>query len=320
MVTGSATDGLKVVFFGTPGFAVPTLEALLRSNHSVAAVVTQPDRPSGRGHRLSSPPVKALAIAAGLPVLQPPRLKDAALLAELASMGADFGIVAAYGKILSADVLGVTRRGFLNVHASLLPRYRGAAPVHRAVIAGERETGVTIMRMVLALDAGPMLARASRPIDPDETSEAVEGDLARLGGALLVGTLDALAVGEVAEVAQDDRDVTYAHKLSKDDGIVDWRWAAERIHNLVRGLHPWPHAFTFLDGRRFILRSSRWAAVSAPAEPGTIVEASGSRLAVSTGSGVLEILELQSEGRRPMTAREFLAGHPLSAGRRFNSS
>jgi methionyl-tRNA formyltransferase len=213
----------------------------------------------------------------------------------------------------------VTARGFFNVHASLLPRYRGAAPVHRAIIAGERQTGVTIMRMVQALDAGPMLARASRPIGPDETSDVVEADLARLGAALLVDTLDALAIGEVPETSQDDSDATYAHKLTKEDGIVDWRWPAERIHNLVRGLHPWPHAFTFLDGRRFILRSTRWAAASVSAEPGTILESSGGRLAVATGSGVLEVLEIQSEGTRSMTVREFLAGRPLSAGARFRS-
>ncbi|HVH28722.1 MAG TPA: methionyl-tRNA formyltransferase [Vicinamibacterales bacterium] len=319
MVTRSTTETLRVVFFGTPAFAVPTLEALLGSRHTVTGVVTQPDRPSGRGQRISSPPVKALALTAGLPVLQPPTLKDAALLEHLASMKADFGIVAAYGKILTTAVLAVTERGFLNVHASLLPRYRGAAPVHRAIIAGEPQTGVTIMRVVQALDAGPMLARESRPIGPDETSVAVEHDLARLGAALLIRTLDALAIGEVPEMAQDDRDATYARKLTKDDGIVDWRWSAERIHDLVRGLHPWPHAFTFLDGRRFILRSARRTAGSASAEPGTVLEASGGRLTVATGTGVLEILEIQSEGTRSMTAREFLAGHPLSAGERFRS-
>jgi methionyl-tRNA formyltransferase len=317
MVTPSPGDPLRVVFFGTPDFAVPSLAALLRSRHTVVGVVTQPDRPRGRGQKTTDAPVKVLAVSAGVPVLQPARLKDAAFLETLTAMHTDVGVVAAYGKMLTSEVLAVPRLGFVNVHASLLPRYRGAAPVHRAVIAGERQTGVTIMRVVQALDAGPMLAHAPRPIGPDETSEDVERDLARLGAGLLVITLDDLAAGSGHEVAQDDSRATYARKLSKEDGAVDWQWPAERIHNLVRGLHPWPHAFTFLDGRRLILRRTRWSAEPAPAAAGTIVEASGDRLAVATGSGILEVVEIQPEGRRTMTVREFLAGHPLAPGNRF---
>lgn len=311
---------LRVVFFGTPDFAVPTLEALLRSPHIVCGVVTQPDRPRGRGQRILDAPVKTAAAAAGAPILQPQRLRDAAFLETLTALRPDLGVVAAYGKILTDHLLAIPKYGFINVHASLLPRYRGAAPVHRAVIAGERETGVTIMRVVKALDAGPMLADARRPIAADETSGEVERDLARVGAALLIATLDEWAAGRLRETPQDDSQATYAHKLQKDEGRIDWRWPAERLHNLIRGLHPWPHAFTFLGSRRFIVRRSRWSLEPASEAAGTVVEAAGDRLGVATGSGLLEITEIQSEGKRPMTVREFLAGHPLSRGERFESS
>jgi methionyl-tRNA formyltransferase len=314
-----APSELRVAFFGTPDFAVPTLEALLRSHHVVAGVVTQPDRPSGRGQRVVASPVKAAAQDAGVPLLQPSRLKDAAFLESLRDWNLDVGVVAAYGKILTDDVLAAPRRGLLNVHASLLPRYRGAAPVHRAVIAGERETGVTIMRVVKALDAGPMLAKAARAIGPDETSEEVERALAQLGAHLLVDVIDEVGSGRAIETPQDDRLATYAHKLTRQDGLIDWTWPAERLHNLTRGLHPWPLAAAFLDGRRIIVRRTRWSSAPSSASPGSIVEAAGDRFAIATGEGVLEILELQPEGRRPMTARDFLAGHPLSPGDRFTA-
>jgi len=319
MVSASPAP-LRVVFFGTPDFAVPTLEALLQSRHTVAGVVTQPDRPSGRGQKMHDAPVKSIAAAAGVPILQPHRLKDPEFIEKLSGLGADLGVVAAYGKILTDQVLAVPTRGLVNVHASLLPRYRGAAPVHRAVIAGERETGITIMRVVKALDAGPMLAKARRPIGQDETSVEVERDLARLGAALLVHTLDELAAGEVHELVQDEHDATYAHKLQKEDGLIDWGWPAERLHNLIRGLHPWPHAFTFFAGRRFIVRRSQWFAEGATEAPGTIVEAAGDRLVVATGVGRLKIDEIQAEGKRPISAREFLAGHQFPRGGLFTPS
>jgi len=315
------SEGLRVVFFGTPDFAVPTLEALLRSRHTVVGVITQPDRPRGRGHKTTDAPVKVVTAAAGVPILQPLRLRDAAFLDELTALKADVGVVAAYGRILTDQVLAVPARGFINVHASLLPRYRGAAPVHRAVIAGERETGVTIMRVVRALDAGPMLARVARPIGAEETSEEVEHSLARLGAALLAETLDSLAEGDVVETPQIESQATYAHKLTKEDGLVDWSSSAERIHNLIRGLHPWPHAFTFFGSQRLILRQSRWTGRQ-PADvvaPGTVVESGPDQLAVATGNGVLEITEIQAEGKRPMIVREFLPGHPLPARARFGS-
>ena len=329
-VTAVSVPPLRVVFFGTPGFAVPTLDALLAASpHTVVGVVTQPDRPRGRGQKVSDAPVKTRALAAGLPVLQPERMKDPAWLDALAAWRADLGVVAAYGRILTDAILATPRLGMINVHASLLPRYRGAAPVHRAVIAGDRSTGVTIMRVVQALDAGPMLAKEHRTIGPDETSDEVERDLARLGSRLLVAVVDQIARGHAQEEAQDDAAATYAHRLTKDDGVIDWSWPAVRVHNLIRGLHPWPHAFTFLQGKRFILRRSSVETAGSPGPeapglldplPGTILEADGDRLIVATGDGPLRIVEIQAEGKRPLSAREFLTGHRLTVGDRVTAA
>jgi methionyl-tRNA formyltransferase len=313
-------DALRIVFMGTPAFAVPTLDALLATRHSVVGVVTQPDRPRGRGQKTSDAPVKQRAAQAGVPVLQPDRLKAPEFLYALEAMRADLGVVAAYGKILNDAVLQTPRLGMINVHASILPRYRGAAPVHRAVIAGEHETGVTIMRVVKELDAGPMLLVARRPIGPDETSVDVEADLARIGAALLVEAVDRVAAGIATEEPQDASRATYAPRLTKEDGRIDWSRRAAEIHNLIRGLHPWPHAYTFVDDKRLILLRSQAAADSGGEPPGTVITARGDDLRVAAAAGTLRILELQAEGRRPMTARDFLAGHPLAPGSRFSSS
>jgi methionyl-tRNA formyltransferase len=311
MVEGSP---LRIVFFGTPAFAVPTFEALIGSRHLVVAAVTQPDRPRGRGQKVSYAPVKDRAVAAGVPVIQPDSLLDPAFVATLAALGADVGVVAAYGKILTDAVLAAPRLGLINVHASILPRYRGAAPIQRAVISGERETGITIMRVVRALDAGPMLTVMRRPIGLDETSEEVEHDLSRIGADLTISTLDRLIDGHLTEVAQRESDATYARRLTKDDGLIDWAWPAERVHNVIRGLHPWPHAFTFLGDQRFILHRSTVSRGAPDAVAGTVLEASGDRLRIAAGAGVVTVLEIQAEGKRPMPAREFLAGHPIAAG------
>jgi methionyl-tRNA formyltransferase len=308
---------LRVVFFGTPSFAVPTFEALIASRHRVVGVVTRPDRPRGRGQKTVDAPVKARAREAGVPLLQPSTLSDPSFIDALASLEADIGVVAAYGKILSERVLAVPRMGMLNVHASLLPRYRGAAPIHRAIIAGERETGVTIMRVVKALDAGPMLAASRRPVGPNETSEEVQGDLARIGAALLTLTLDRIAAGDVREAPQDDSAATYAHRITREDGLIDWTWAADRIHNLVRGLHPWPHAFTYLNGARLIILRSAVANQSQSVPPGSVVTAHGDELRIAAGREAVDLLQIQAEGKRPMSPRDFLAGHRLGLGDRL---
>jgi methionyl-tRNA formyltransferase len=318
MVAGRA---LRIVFFGTPAFAVPTLDALLRSGHTVVAVVTQPDRPRGRGHKTVQAPVKARAVGLSLPVFQPERLRDPAFMEALAALGTDLGVVAAYGRILPDVVLNAPALGMLNVHASLLPKYRGAAPVHRAVIAGESDTGVTIMRVVKALDAGPMLATRLRPIGPEESSDQVERDLARLGAELLCSTLDDLGAGRATETPQDESQATYANRLTKGDGLVDWSWSAERIHNLIRGLHPWPHAITFLGERRLILlRSTTSPDASSTEAPGGILRATGDELHIATGDGVIRLHEIQVDGGRPMRVREFMAGHHLMRGDRFRAA
>jgi methionyl-tRNA formyltransferase len=320
MVTSVAP--LRIVFFGTPDFAVPTLEALHRSRHQVVGVVTQPDRARGRGHHWQASPVKQLSEQLGLTLLQPQRLRDDAFLETFRSLDADLGVVAAYGKILTDAVLEVPKAGLINVHASLLPKFRGAAPIHRAVMAGETMTGVTIMRVVKALDAGPMIAKATRPIGDDETSAEVERDIARLGADLLVDSVDALAEGRASETSQNESEASYAHKIEKTDGIIDWSRPARDIHNQIRGLHPWPHAYSDLQGERTILLRSEveTAQHELRTEPGTVVEARPDRFAVQAGSGVVRLLMLQREGRRPVTAREFLAGRRIEPGARFVSS
>jgi methionyl-tRNA formyltransferase len=311
---------MVVVFFGTPAFAVPTLEALLHSSHTVAAVVTQPDRPRGRGQKTTASPVKDAAVAASIPVLQPASVKTPEFAVDLSALHADIGVVAAYGQILTQQLLDTPRLGMINVHASLLPRYRGAAPVHRSIINGDAETGVTIMRMVKALDAGPMIAVARTPIGAGQTSDELERQLATAGAQLLAATLEDIAAGRHHETPQDDSASTYAPRLTRDDGRIDWNWTAARIHNLIRGLHPWPHAVTFANGKRLILHRSRPADMATlkgsprlPA-PGTIRDASGEHVRVATGDGALDLIELQAEGGRPMSARDFLAGHPLTPG------
>jgi methionyl-tRNA formyltransferase len=314
---------LRVVFFGTPGFAVPTLEHLIHSHHPVAGVVTQPDRPRGRGQQLTAGPVKALALAQGLPVFQPEKLSRDLFESALTSLQADIGVVAAYGKILPDWLLAAPRLGLINVHASILPRYRGASPIHRAVMSGDPETGVTIMRVVKALDAGPMLAVTRVPIGPDDTTTIVESLLAARGAELLVHTLDAIEVGAAHETPQDDSLVTYAPKIAKTEGVVDWSQPADRIHNQIRGLWPWPHAFAYLSGVRHILHRSRHSTqLAKDAAPGTIVLASAiDGLHVACGQDTaIELLDLQLEGKRVMSARDAMASKALSAGARFTAA
>ncbi len=314
---------VRIVFLGTPAFAVPTLERLLASAHEVVAVVTQPDRPRGRGQRVSESPVKQLAAARGLPVHQPERMKDPDFVEALAALAPDLGVVAAYGKMLPDPLLALPRLGMINVHASLLPAYRGAAPIHRAVMAGETETGITIIRLVREMDAGPMLRRAALPIDPDDDAETLERALAALGAVTLLQAVDDLESGRAAEEEQDHARATFAPRLTRADGAIDWIRTAGQVHDQVRGLHPWPRAFSHLGGARYLIH--RTAVVEPPAgaaaAPGQVLEAAGDRLVVAAGSGTaVAILEIQPEGRRALPARAFLAGHPLAPGTAFKTS
>jgi methionyl-tRNA formyltransferase len=314
----------RLVFFGTPEFAVPSLHHLLARGWPVLAVITQPDRPRGRGQKPGPAPVKAFAESRGLPVLQPERLKGPEFIGQLEALSPDLGVVAAYGRILPDVVIALPRLGLINVHASLLPRWRGASPVHRSVMAGDAETGVSIMRIVQALDAGGVFATARREIGLDETSEQVERDLAELGARLLVQVVEDLQAGRAREVPQDERGVTYAPRLTRDDGLITWDAPAAAIHNQVRGLHPWPHAFTSLRGSRVIVRRTALdtaaGAIPPAASPGELLEVARDGLIVAAGDGrAIRLLQLQAEGRRPVSAKEFAAGARLTAGVRFGS-
>lgn len=306
---------LRIVYFGTPSFAVPSLRALIGSRHHVVALVSQPDRPKGRGHHVVPTPTKELALEASVPVLQPTRLRDEAFLATIASCRADLGVVAAYGRILPDALLAIPRLGMINVHASLLPKYRGAAPIHRSVIAGDEVTGVTIMRVVAELDAGPMLATSKRPIGLNDTSVEVERDLAEIGAAALIEVVEHLTHGPIGEVPQDPERATYAPKLEKSEGPIDWSLSARVIHNRVRGLQPWPMASTSVDGLRCLIHRTALTERLTDARPGTIVEAVGDALAIAAGDGaILQVLVIQPEGRRAMSVREFLSGRALRPG------
>jgi methionyl-tRNA formyltransferase len=310
---------LRAAFLGTPAFAVPTLDKLLTSDHNVCVVLTQPDRQKGRGRRIQPSPIKVLAQSHGIPVFQPESLNELELFETLQDLRLDIGIVAAYGKLIPQSLIDVPRLGMVNVHASLLPLYRGASPVHRAVIDGATETGVCIMRVERTLDTGGVLARVTRPISLTETSLDVEQGLSIMGATLLVKVLDQLSVGTVNESPQDEQLATYAPRLTKRDGLVDWSLSAKSIHNLVRGLHPWPHAYSFLNGTRLAILRTKPAATVDNLEPGTVLQASKETLTVATGYlGCLAIELLQADGGRPLTAREYLAGHLVQAGARFS--
>jgi methionyl-tRNA formyltransferase len=322
---------MVIVFFGTPQFAVPTLEALLASRHRVTLVVTQPDRPRHRGQKITDAPVKAAARSHNVPVFQPERLRDPAVADALRQHAPDLAVVAAYGKLIPGDLLRLPRLGMLNVHASLLPKYRGAAPVHRAIMNGEIETGVTIMQVAETLDAGDMFARSVRAIDPDETSDQLERTLAQDGARLLLDVLDHVEAGAARAEPQDESAATYAPRLKKEEGLIDWSAPAQRIHNQVRGLYPWPHAYTHLDGARLIVRRTAIrlepdstvtglkpdSTTTAPVAPGTIVGVTRDVIEVATGTGRIALTEVQVEGRRPMNARDFLAGRPVRPGMTF---
>ena len=309
---------LRIIYFGTPEFAVPTLRRLIDSRHSVVAVISQPDRPRGRGHQRAPTPTKVVAMEYAVPVLQPERIRDEGLLKTIESYRPDLGVVAAYGKLLPETLLRIPRLGMINVHASLLPRWRGAAPVQRAVIAGDSLTGVTIMRIVKELDAGPMFAAATREIGTDETSPEVESALSNMGAGLLVDVVEGLAAGQVTETPQDESTVTYAPKVTKAEGAIDWDQPAARLHNLVRGLQPWPLVSTRLAGERILVLRTQPTDEATVAAAGTITRADRDVLAVAAGDHrALHLITIQPEGRRAMSARDFLAGRRIQPGARL---
>lgn len=301
---------MRIVFMGTPDFAVPTLTALIEdSKMNVVAVVTQPDRPAGRGNKLRQSPVKQLALQHNLPVFQPEKLRGKAVMAELRGYAPDFHVVAAYGQILRQAVLDLPTYGSVNVHASLLPRWRGAAPIQAAILAGDTETGITIMQMDAGLDTGPMLSKASVPIEADDTGQSLHDKLAVLGGPLLISTLHGIVDRTVQAVAQDDDAATYAPRIQKDDGRLDWTRPAAHIDRWVRAFYPWPGTFTEWDGQ--ILKIIQGAIVTGKAlPPGKVATNHGNHpLVIGCAKGSLFApLEVQLAGRKAMPAQDFVNG------------
>ncbi len=318
---------MSIVFIGTPDFAVPSLRRLAADGHVITAVITQPDRPAGRGRHLAPPPVKLAAEELGLPVLQPPTLRDAEPLDAIRALQPEAIVAVAYGQILRQELLDIPPRGVLNVHPSLLPRHRGASPIAGAILAGDDETGVSIMLMDAGMDSGPVLAQRRVPIGPLNTTGTLTTSLAELGAALLAETLARWLAGEIEPQPQDDSQATVTRLIRKEDGAIDWQLSAVEIWRRARAYTPWPGAATALNGEPLLIRRA-WPVEAAPAEPpGTVValppnvppEARAAAFAVQTGDGLLAVLELQRAGRRALSSAEFARGVSGLIGQRLQS-
>lgn len=309
---------MRIVFMGTPEFAVPSLAALLHSDHSMVGVVTQPDRPKGRGQELAASPIKQLALQHGIPILQPLKMKDPAFLEPLARWKPDLIVVAAFGRILPKVILDLPPKGCINVHASLLPKYRGAGPIQWAIIRGEHETGITTMLMDEGMDTGAILLQEPVAIEPNDTAGSLSAKLAEAGGRLLIETLVQLEKGTLKPRPQDHSRATMAPLLKKEDGLLDWSLPAAELASRVRGLSPWPGAHTYLGEDRWVIWN---ASVHDPSPagkpPGKIVDASKEGLLVATGAGLLRITEFQPANSRRMSVAHYLAGHKLAPGLRL---
>ena len=301
---------MRIVFFGTPSFAVPSLDALVRAGHEVAAVVTQPDKRKGRSHALSPPPVKEMALDRGMKVMQPTKIRDPLFIGALKDILPELIAVVAYGKIIPIDILHIPRRGCVNVHASLLPKYRGAAPVPWAIIRGEEKTGITTMLMDAGLDTGDILLQDEIDIRHDDTAETLSKRLADTGASLLIDTLKKLEDGSLKPTPQTGVP-SYAPPLKKQDGRIDWNSDAEDIYNFVRGMYPWPCAYCYLKNER--IRITRVRVVKGTGIAGRIEDA-GEQLIIGTGKELISIIELQPEGKKLMTAQDFLRGRRLKEG------
>jgi methionyl-tRNA formyltransferase len=311
VAAAEATSALKVIFAGTPEFAVAALEALLGSKHEVVAVYTQPDRPAGRGRKLAASPVKQCARAAGIDVYQPESLRDTDIQQQLRSHQADVMVVVAYGLLLPEAVLLIPRLGCLNIHASLLPRWRGAAPIQQAILAGDTVTGVTIMQMDTGLDTGDCLTQKRCAIGTDDTAATLHDRLAALGAAALLETLDELVAGTAEAMPQDDAAATYAGKLSKAQAELDWQKPAVVLDRQVRAFNPWPVAQTHWQGVTLRVWRATPGDAAVTAAPGTVLGADAAGICVAAAAGVLVIEELQLPGKRRMTAGEFINAHDL---------
>ena len=298
---------------GTPDFAVPSLEALLGAGHTVCGVFTQPDKPKNRGMKLQPTPIKECALSHGIPVFQPVKLRDGTALEQIRALAPELIVVAAYGRILPQDILDCPPKGCINVHSSLLPRYRGAAPINWAILNGDGETGVTIMHMAAALDAGDIIAQASAPIGPDETAPELTARLAELGGALLAETVVRIEAGTAERIPQEEEQATLAPMLGKELSPLDFSRSAQALHDQVRGLIPWPAATARVGGVRCKIFAT--AAERGSGGPGTVLEAGKNGILIACGGDTaLRILELQPDGGKRMRAADYLRGHPVEAG------
>lgn len=311
---------MRIVFMGTPEFAVPSLEALLKSGDQVVGIVTQPDRPKGRGQSLTSSPIKLIAEREQLPLLQPTKMKDPGFLAALTAWKPDLIAVAAFGRILPPAILNLPAKGCINVHGSLLPKYRGAGPIQWAIINGETDTGITTMLMDEGMDTGAILLQETLAITPEDTAGTLSPRLADLGGRLLIKTISQLKDGTMVPRQQDHSQATLAPLLKKEDGVIDWTMSATAIANRIRGLTPWPGAYTFLEDERWTI----WRAVAMAEEakelPGTVTQITKDAIQVATGNGVLALQELQPANRRRMKVSQYLVGHSISVGCKLRGS
>ena len=303
---------MKIIFMGTPEFAVPSLRALIESGEDIVAVVTQPDKPKGRGLEIVLPPTKVLAEKHGIPVLQPAKIKTEEFFNELKKFSADLICVTAYGKILPKNILDLPPHGCINVHASLLPKYRGAAPINWAIIRGEKVTGITTMKMDEGMDTGDMLLKEEVPIDDEDTGDTLSEKLSEIGARLLIETIRLLKEGKLNPIPQDHSQATYAPMLKKEDGKIDWQKSAEEIRNLIRGALPWPGSYTNLEGKLLKIYKVRLA--GGEGKPGEVIKSESGILRVATGKGALDILKLQIEGGKKLETQVFLRGRRIEEG------
>ncbi|MGI6094236.1 MAG: methionyl-tRNA formyltransferase [Lachnospiraceae bacterium] len=309
---------MRLVFMGTPDFSVGTLEALLAAGHEIVGVVTQPDKPKGRGKTLLPTPVKEVALEHALPVYQPQKARDPQFIEQLRSLKPEAIIVVAFGQLLPKAILDMPPYGCINVHASLLPKYRGAAPIQWAVIDGEKETGVTIMRMDEGLDTGDMIAKTVVTLEPDETGGSLFDKLSREGASLCVKTLEEIEAGcAVYEKQPKESTTDYARMIDKKMGEIDWDQDAQKIEQLVRGLNPWPSAYTYMNGKILKIWKAQVLQETSQQQPGQVVKAEKDQLYIQTGKGILKIQELQLEGKKRMETGAFLRGHTVEVNTRL---
>ena len=308
---------MNIVFMGTPEFSLPTLHKLYESDHDILLVVTQPDRPKGRGRESTPPPVKQFALEKKIPVLQPIKCTNLEIVKTLGALNADVFIVVAFGQILDENLLALPHHFCINLHSSLLPKYRGAAPINWAIINGETETGVTTMKMNAGLDTGDILLSRKVPIRNKDDAQSLHDTLAHQGSSLVMETLNQLDSGSLEATSQNSDLASYAPKLKKEDGLIKWNQPAVKIHNLVRGLMPWPGAFSFLGSKRFKICKTEIKSCDLPDQPGVILRISGHGIEVGTQKERIVITELQPEGKNKMAVKSFLAGHKLITGNIF---